>query len=66
MWLSRNERKRVKMNTSDKLAMLDDVVRYSTKAKLTVHSDLPSYQKNIVMAYSTAKALFESLKGDSS
>lgn len=52
------------MNNSDKLTMLDDVVRYSTKAKLSIHSDKPVYIKNIVMAFSTAKTLFESLKGE--
>lgn len=52
------------MNISDKLAMLDDVVKYSTKAKLSIHSDTPVYIKNIVLAYSTSKALFESLKGE--
>ena len=54
------------MNTSDKLSMLDDIVRYSTNAKLSVHNNKPSYQKNVVMAFSTAKALFESLKGETS
>ena len=50
------------MMNSDKLQMLDDVIKYAQKAKLELHKDENVYTKNVVMAYSTSKALFESLK----
>lgn len=50
------------MINSDKLSMLDDVIKYAQKAKLELHKDQNIYTKNIVMAHSTCKALFESLK----
>ena len=50
------------MMNSDKLTMLDDIIKYAQKAKLVLHTDLNSYAKNVVMLSSTSKALFESLK----
>ena len=50
------------MMNSDKLSMLDDIIKYAQKAKLELHNDVNVYTKNIVMTYSTSKALFESLK----
>jgi hypothetical protein len=52
------------MNT-DKLTMLDDIIKYAQHAKLELHKDTKIYTKNIVLGYSTAKALFESLKEQS-
>lgn len=46
---------------SDKLSMLDDIIKYAQKAKLELYSNQDIYTKNIVMTYSTSKALFESL-----
>ena len=50
------------MMNSDKLSMLDDVIKYAQKAKLNLQTDSNVYAKNIVMLSSTSKALFESLK----
>ena len=53
------------MMNADKLSMLDDIIKYAQKAKLELHNDVSVYIKNVVMAYSTSKALFESLKDGS-
>ena len=50
------------MINSDKLSMLDDIIKYAQKAKLELHNDQSVYIKNIVLGFSTSKALFESLK----
>ena len=50
------------MINSDILSMLDDVIKYSQKAKLDLHNNKDIYAKNIVLMFSTSKALFESLK----
>ena len=49
------------MINSDKLLMLDDIIKYAQKAKLELHKDMNVYMKNVVLTYSTSKALFESL-----
>ncbi len=53
------------MMNSDKLLMWDDVIKYAQKAKLSLHKDSDVYTKNTVLAHSTCKALFESLKESS-
>ena len=50
------------MNTDAKFEMLRDLIKYSQKAMIEIHGSENSYTKNIVLAFSTSKALFESLK----
>ena len=50
------------MNNEIQFENLRDIIKYAQKAMLEIHKDQNIYAKNVVMCFSTAKIVFESLK----